>query len=156
MSALAIAGRPAKRPNYRLRRRLGEAAALAFSIPVLIWTLTPIYNIVAVALEPKGDVFTNEVFPANPSFESFWIVFTQCYWYLEYFWHQFANSLYIGLATVAITLTVGLAKNGSSTADFGSGTASMSEALIACHPRIEEPSNPRPSSKMLSSSVSIG
>ena len=107
MSALTLDGRAARRPNYRLRRKLGEAAALAFSIPVLIWTLTPIYNIIAVALEPRGDVFTNEVFPSNPSFESFWIVVTQGYWYLEYFWKQFGNSLYIGVATVVLTLAIG-------------------------------------------------
>jgi multiple sugar transport system permease protein len=96
-----------RRRNYKLRRRLGEAAALAFSIPVLIWTLTPIYNIIQVALEPHGDVFTNDIFPAKPSAESFWIVVTQGYWYLEYFWHQFGNSLYIGLATVFLTLSIG-------------------------------------------------
>src|SRR3990172_1108992 len=56
----------------------------------------------------------------------------------------------------AITLTVGSAKNGSSTAVEASGTASMSEVLIACQPRIDEPSNPRPSSNVPSSSVSIG
>jgi multiple sugar transport system permease protein len=106
---LALAdGPPARgRPNYRRRRNLGEVGALAFAVVVLIWTLTPIYNIVAVALEPRGDVFTNDVFPANPSFESFWIVVTQGYWYLEYFWHQFGNSLYIGLATVFFTLAIG-------------------------------------------------
>ena len=106
MSALTV-DRAARRPNYRLRRKLGEAAALAFSIPVLIWTLTPIYNIIAVALEPRGDVFTNEVFPSNPSFESFWIVVTQGYWYLEEFWHQFGNSFYIGVGTVFFTLMIG-------------------------------------------------
>jgi multiple sugar transport system permease protein len=96
-----------RRPNYRRRRNLGEAAALAFSVVVLVWTLTPIYNIVQVALQPHGDVFTNDVFPAKPSFESFWIVVTQGYWYLEYFWHQFGNSLYIGVATVFFTLAIG-------------------------------------------------
>src|ERR1700674_4194570 len=95
------------RPRYRLRRNLGEAAALALGVVVLIWTLTPIYNIVMVALESHGDVFTNEVWPASPSLESFWIVITQGYWYLEHFWHQFGNSLYIGVATVVLTLFVG-------------------------------------------------
>jgi multiple sugar transport system permease protein len=96
-----------QRPNYRRRRNLGEVAALAFSVVVLFWTLTPIYNIFQVALQPHGDVFTNDVFPAKPSFESFWIVVTQGYWYLEYFWHQFGNSLYIGVATVFFTLAIG-------------------------------------------------
>jgi multiple sugar transport system permease protein len=96
-----------RRPNYRLRRNLAEAAALAVGIVVLIWTLVPIYNIVIVALEPHGDVFTNDIWPANPSLESFWIVVTQGYWYLEYFWEQFGNSLYIGVATVVLTLVIG-------------------------------------------------
>ena len=96
-----------RRPRYRLRRNLSEAAALALGVVVLIWTLTPIYNIVMVALESHGDVFTNNIWPASPSLESFWIVVTEGYWYLEHFWHQFGNSLYIGVATVFLTLLVG-------------------------------------------------
>ena len=96
-----------RRPNYRLRRKLAEAAALAVGIAVLIWTLVPIYNIVSVALEPHGDVFTNDLWPAKPSLESFWVVMTQGHWYLEYFWEQFGNSLYIGVATVVLTLLIG-------------------------------------------------
>ena len=96
-----------RRPNYRLRRNLAEAAALAVGIAVLIWTLVPIYNIVSVALEPHGDVFTNDLWPAKPSLESFWVVMTQGHWYLEYFWEQFGNSLYIGVATVVLTLLIG-------------------------------------------------
>ena len=109
MSVPLIEGRwsAARRPNYRRRRKLTEAASLAFGLVILIWTLTPIYNIVIVALESHGDVFTNDIWPAKPSLESFWIVITQGYWYLEYFWHQFGNSLYIGLATVFLTLLIG-------------------------------------------------
>jgi multiple sugar transport system permease protein len=105
--AVSTNGRAVGRPNYRLRRNLTEAAALAVGVVVVIWTLVPIYNIVMVALEPHGDVFTNEIWPANPSFESFWIVVTEQYWYLEHFWHQFGNSLYVGVATVLLTLIIG-------------------------------------------------
>ncbi len=56
----------------------------------------------------------------------------------------------------AITLTVGRAKNGSITPVFASGTASMSELLIGCHPRIDDPSKPTPSLNVFSSHVSIG
>jgi multiple sugar transport system permease protein len=96
-----------RRPNYRRRRKLAEAAALAFGLVILFWTLTPIYNIIIVALESHGDVFTSDIWPAKPSLESFWVVVTQGYWYLEYFWHQFGNSLYIGVATVILTLLIG-------------------------------------------------
>jgi multiple sugar transport system permease protein len=107
VSAVARGRSAVRRPNYRLRRGLAEAAALALGALILVWTLTPIYNIVNVALESRGDVFTTTIWPANPSMESFWVVFTQGYWYLEYFWHQFGNSLYIGVATVIITLLIG-------------------------------------------------
>ncbi len=96
-----------RRPRYRLRRNLTEAAAIGLGAVIVIWTLTPIYNMVAVALESRGDVFTNDIWPAKPSLESFWIVVTQGYWYLEYFWHQFGNSLYIGVLTVFLTLLIG-------------------------------------------------
>jgi multiple sugar transport system permease protein len=107
VSAVALGGPTHRRRNYRLRRGLGEAVALALGALILFWTLMPIYNIINVALESRGDVFTTTIWPANPSVESFWIVFTQGYWYLEYFWHQFGNSLYIGVATVVITLMIG-------------------------------------------------
>jgi multiple sugar transport system permease protein len=93
--------------RFRRRRRQKEAAALGLAALLLIWTLVPIYNIVMVSLESKGDVFTNTIWPETPSAASFWIVVTQGYWYLEYFWHQFANSLYIGVATVFFTLAIG-------------------------------------------------
>src|SRR6185369_4325712 len=52
--------------------------------------------------------------------------------------------------------SVGCAMNGSMTAVDGSGTTSMSEALIGCQPRIDEPSNPSPDSKTSSSSSLMG
>jgi multiple sugar transport system permease protein len=108
VSAEVKDGRSVRRePHYRLRRYLTEAAAMGFGILVVIWTLVPIYNMVAVALESRGDVFTNDIWPAKPSLDSFWIVATQDYWYLEYFWHQFGNSLYVGVVTVFLTLLIG-------------------------------------------------
>src|SRR2546430_4608611 len=48
-------------------------------------------------------------------------------------------------------LSVGSLLNGSITAVSGSGTTSMSLDSMDCHPRIEEPSKPSPSSKADSS-----
>ena len=108
MSAELAYCRPIRhQQRYRLRRNLTEAAALGLGVVIVIWTLTPIYNMVAVALESHGDVFTNDIWPAKPSLESFWIVVTQGYWYLEYFWQQFGNSLYVGVITVILTLLIG-------------------------------------------------
>lgn len=108
MSATVADGRaPARHPNYRRRARLVEAAALAFGLLLIIWTLLPIYNIVMVSLESHGDVFTDAIWPPQPSAASFWIVLTEGYWYLEYFWHQFGNSLYVGVAVTVLTLLIG-------------------------------------------------
>jgi len=109
-TAVAIAAVPASVARGRSARRLRwwkEAGALGVAVLVLIWTLVPVYNIFMVSLESKGDVFTETIWPARPSVESFWIVITQGYWYLEYFWHQFANSVYIGVGTVFFTLAIG-------------------------------------------------
>jgi len=74
---------------------------------VLVWTLTPIYNMVMLAFTANGDVFSEHIWPPRPSAASFWIVITQGYWYLEYFWHQFGNSVYIAVMTTGLVLLIG-------------------------------------------------
>ncbi len=109
-TAVAVTAVPASVARGRRARRLRwwkEAGALGIAVLVLIWTLVPVYNIFMVSLESKGDVFTETIWPARPSLDSFWIVITQGYWYLEEFWHQFANSVYIGVGTVFFTLAIG-------------------------------------------------
>src|SRR5574342_1081933 len=66
------------------------------------------------------------------------------------------GSFVIGSTMLQMSDSVGSAMNGSMTAVSASGTTSMSEAWIACQPRIEEPSNPRPPSKTASLSSSMG
>ena len=110
VASVAVAAAPSSAARGRSARRLRwwkEAGALGVAVLVLIWTLVPVYNIFMVSLESKGDVFTETIWPARPSVDSFWIVITQGHWYLEEFWHQFANSCYIGVATVFITLAIG-------------------------------------------------
>ena len=104
---LAAAASPPRAPNYRLRRQLSEVAALLFGAVVLVWTLAPIYNMVMVALEAPNKVFNHDVWPVNPSIESFRIVLAEGYWYLEFFWRQLANRIYGGAATVILTLSIG-------------------------------------------------
>ncbi len=100
--------RPVGRRGRAARRRRGltEAAAMAFGVLVVLWTILPLYNMVMVALEAHNDVFTDAVWPPHPSLASFWIVLSEGYWYLEYFWHQFGNSLYVGAAVTLLTLTI--------------------------------------------------
>jgi len=108
LNAVAASGHAAGRAGHAARRRawFAEVAALAFGALVVVWTILPLYNIVMVALESHNDVFTDAIWPPRPSVASFWIVITEGYWYLEYFWHQFANSVFVGAAVTILTLLI--------------------------------------------------
>jgi len=96
-------GRP-----HRLRSLLGKAAALALGLAVLVWSLLPTYNMLLIALDEEGDTeYAGIVWPAEPTLDSFRVVMTGDYWYLEHFWHKFANSLFIALVTMALTMLIG-------------------------------------------------
>lgn len=107
MSATAI-GEPARR-RRRPRRMAVEAGSVILGIALLIWSLLPIYNMFLVALDPEeGEIeFDGNLWPPSPSLDSFRDVITQEARYLENFWQQFGNSLFIGLFTMILTLLVG-------------------------------------------------
>ena len=88
------------------RRYLENTGAAVLSCVLIVWTLLPIYNIIMVSLEGHSDVFSGAILPPMPSTEGYWVVFTQGYWYLENFWHQFGNSVYVGAATTFLTLFI--------------------------------------------------
>jgi len=107
--APAAAARPGERMRRAARRRryATNVGAAIVSAILLVWTLTPIYNIIMVSLEAEGDVFSDHLWPPNASANSFWIVLSQGYWYLEYFWHQFGNSVYMASMVTILVLTIG-------------------------------------------------
>lgn len=78
-----------------------------FGLILAIWSLGPIYNMFMVALSSHDDVFSTHVFPPSPTVHSFWVVISEGYWYLAYFWHQFGNSFYVGIGTTVFTLLIG-------------------------------------------------
>ncbi len=98
MSLALTAGRPSRR-RYRLRHALAQAAAVVFALVLLIWSLLPIYNMLLMSLDKHDDIFSGAIWPPDPTLYSFRIVVTEGFWYLEYFWHQYANSIYVGVAT---------------------------------------------------------
>jgi multiple sugar transport system permease protein len=88
------------------RRRYASNAAMTLVYAVmLVWTFTPIYNMVMIALEHEGDVYGTSIVPTQPSLDSFWVVVTQGFWYLQHFWHQFGNTVFIaGMVTFLVLL----------------------------------------------------
>ena len=108
MTGRPAVGRAAARPRYRRGRRLaGGIAGAALGVVLLIWTLLPVYNMMLIALDDEGSEFTGSLWPPEPSFESFRAVLTQDHWYLENFWHQFGNSIFLGVATMMLTVVIG-------------------------------------------------
>ena len=83
-----------------------EAKLLLIGIPVLIWTLLPIYHLFLFAISPKEQAFAGKLWPDNPTLHNFGVVFRQEHFYLHHFWQQFWNSLVIAAATGIITLLV--------------------------------------------------
>ena len=89
-----------------LRDVTTEARLLLIGIPVLIWTLLPIYHLVLFALSPKEAAFSGKLWPDNPTLHNFGVVFRQEHFYLHHFWEQFWNSLVIAVATGVLTLLI--------------------------------------------------
>jgi multiple sugar transport system permease protein len=108
MSIVMASSRRVRR-NYRLRRLLTEVGSIILGLVLLIWSLLPVYNMFLIALDPEeGEVeFSGNLYPPEVSLDAFRDVVTQEARYLEDFWHQFGNSIYIGLATMVLTVLIG-------------------------------------------------
>ncbi len=106
-SALALPR--AARQRYRLRRVLTEAGSVMLGVVILIWSLLPVYQMLLIALDPEeGEIeFAGNIWTPEPSLDGFRDVVTQEARYLEDFWHQFGNSLFIGLLTMFLTVLIG-------------------------------------------------
>ena len=107
MSLALTSGHAGFRPRYRRRRLLTKAGAVALGVGLLIWTLLPVYNMLLMALDSDADEFTGSIWPPDPNLDSFRSVWTEDYWLMDHFWHQYANSIYLGVATMVLTVLIG-------------------------------------------------
>ena len=133
MSIALTFGRLARR-RYRLRRVLTEAGSVMLGVVLLIWSLLPVYNMLLIALDPEeGEIeFDGNIWPPEPSLDGFRGVVTQEARYLEDFWHQFGNSLYIGLLTMVLTVLIGsLASFAVSRMRLSKGSLLTNAALLS-------------------------
>ena len=83
-----------------------EAKLLLIGIPVLIWTLIPIYHMVLFAISTKDSATSGRLWPKEPTLQNFEILFQRKHFYLDPFWIQLGNSLVIAIAVGALTLFV--------------------------------------------------
>ncbi len=83
-----------------------EARLLLIGIPVLFWTLLPIYHMVLFAISPKESALGGNLWPEHPTLDNFRVVFRQQHYYLQHFWLQMGNSLIIAVATGVLTILI--------------------------------------------------
>lgn len=92
--------------TWRLPAIANEAKLLLIGIPVLLWTMLPIYHLFLFAISPKDSAFAGNLWPAQPTLRSFEIVLGQKHYFLTHFWVQLGNSVVVAAATGVMTLTV--------------------------------------------------
>ena len=83
-----------------------EAKLLLIGIPVLVWTLVPIYHMVLFAISSKDSATSGRLWPQEPTLQNFDFVFHQKHFYLDHFWVQMGNSLLIALSVGFLTLLI--------------------------------------------------
>jgi multiple sugar transport system permease protein len=83
-----------------------EAKLLLVGIPVLIWTLLPVYHMFLFSISPKESAFGGNLWPEHPTLHNFEVVFGQKHYYLSHFWLQLWNSLLIAVSVGVLTLLV--------------------------------------------------
>jgi multiple sugar transport system permease protein len=83
-----------------------EAKLLLIGIPVLIWTLLPVYHMFLFAISPKESAFGGNLWPDHPTLHNFEVVFGEKHYYLSHFWLQLWNSLLIAVSVGILTLLV--------------------------------------------------
>ena len=85
---------------------INEAQLLLIGIPVLLWTLIPVYHMVLFAISERDTATSGRLWPKNPTLDNFRVVFEQKHLYLQHFWEQLGNSLMIAVAVGLLTLFV--------------------------------------------------
>ncbi|MFZ9574640.1 MAG: carbohydrate ABC transporter permease [Limnohabitans sp.] len=83
-----------------------EAKLLLIGIPVLVWTLVPIYHMFLFAISGRDSATSGRLWPQEPTLQNFDFVFHQKHFYLDHFWIQMGNSLLIALTVGFLTLLI--------------------------------------------------
>jgi len=89
-----------------LKKVFDETKLLLIGIPVLLWTLIPVYHMFLFSISERDSATSGRLWPKNPTLQNFQIVFERKHFYLDHFWVQLGNSVFIAAAVGAITLFI--------------------------------------------------
>jgi multiple sugar transport system permease protein len=90
----------------KLKAVTTEAKLLLVGIPVLLWTVIPVYHMLLFAISPRDQATSGRLWPKEPTLQNFAHVFNQQHFYLNHFWLQLWNSLWIAVAVGLLTLFI--------------------------------------------------
>ena len=83
-----------------------ESKLLLVGVPLFLWTMIPIYHMVLFSISPRNEATMGRLWPKNPTLSNFAFVFEQKHFYLDHFWTQLGNSLFIAVSVSILTLAV--------------------------------------------------
>jgi multiple sugar transport system permease protein len=99
-------GRTGDRLAYLVREGLVEGGMIVLGLLILIWTLLPIYHMLMLSLTPLSGAFAGRFWPDEPTLENYRIVFSEDHFFLQNFWLQLWNSIFVAIATMVMVLVV--------------------------------------------------
>jgi multiple sugar transport system permease protein len=88
------------------KKYLNEAFLLLMAIPILLWSLLPIYHIFLFSISTKDSAFSGALWPNHSTLRNFGHIWKQEHFYLYHFWVQIWNSLWIAVAVGVLTLLI--------------------------------------------------
>ncbi|MFM7850064.1 MAG: carbohydrate ABC transporter permease [Rubrivivax sp.] len=94
------------RRSSLIKKVFDETKLLLVGIPVLLWTLIPVYHMFLFSISERDSATSGRLWPKNPTLQNFQIVFERKHFYLDHFWVQLGNSVFIAAAVGAITLFI--------------------------------------------------
>ena len=93
----------------KIKSVITEAQLLLVGIPLFLWTVIPVYHMFLFAISERDKATSGRLWPENPTLQNFSIVFKKQHFYLDHFWTQLGNSLFIAITVAALTLFIATA-----------------------------------------------
>ncbi|MFO1351244.1 MAG: carbohydrate ABC transporter permease [Gammaproteobacteria bacterium] len=72
----------------------------------MIWTLLPIYHMIMLSFTPLDETFAGRYWPEHPTFDNYRTVFSEGHFFLQHFWLQLWNSVFVAFMTALIVLVI--------------------------------------------------
>jgi multiple sugar transport system permease protein len=89
-----------------MRKFFNEAGLILIGVPVFLWTVIPIWHLVVLSFSPRDDVTSGTWLPSQFTIQNFQVIAGQKHFYLNHFWQQFANSLFVAVVAGVLTLVI--------------------------------------------------